>query len=380
MSLQLRELSAPGRAGLSVLALEGRGARALLEAWCGRALSPGAPHFVRLRARGEAGALEPIDESLALVHGDEDVELHVHGSPAIVARLRALAEQAAEEPARAPDLEPSRERNAQPSVEERAWRALAEAASENGARILLDQARGALRAELERLALRDPPSWRAGLLRLEQRARAAAPALAPPRVALAGPASAGKSTLFNLLLGEQRALVDARPGTTRDALLAHARIGGDSAEWLIELGDAAGQSDESGELADRARALARELALGASLVLWCDPLARELPVWLAAARVVRVATRADERVGGAPHAWLAVSARADPLGTRAALERAIANALELERSTWAPGAAVPFEPGRAPELSELAELRALDRRWRACRALLGPRQRPTLWP
>ena len=39
-----------------------------------------------------------------------------------------------------------------------------------------------------------------------------------PRVVLEGPPSAGKSTLFNALLGRPRAVTDAAPGTTRDVL------------------------------------------------------------------------------------------------------------------------------------------------------------------
>jgi tRNA modification GTPase len=42
----------------------------------------------------------------------------------------------------------------------------------------------------------------------------------PPLIRIVGPPNAGKSTLFNTLLGTARALVSPTPGTTRDAVLA----------------------------------------------------------------------------------------------------------------------------------------------------------------
>ena len=47
-----------------------------------------------------------------------------------------------------------------------------------------------------------------------------------PRVALIGKPNAGKSSLFNRLAGEERALVDARPGTTRDPVDTRIVAGG----------------------------------------------------------------------------------------------------------------------------------------------------------
>jgi GTP-binding protein len=48
----------------------------------------------------------------------------------------------------------------------------------------------------------------------------------PPRVALVGRPNAGKSSLFNHLSGSERALVDHRPGTTRDPIDSRVEHGG----------------------------------------------------------------------------------------------------------------------------------------------------------
>jgi tRNA modification GTPase len=58
-------------------------------------------------------------------------------------------------------------------------------------------------------------------------------------VVIAGPPNAGKSSLFNSLLGKSRAIVTEIPGTTRDALEAVV----DSGKWPLRLVDTAGLRD-----------------------------------------------------------------------------------------------------------------------------------------
>jgi len=88
------------------------------------------------------------------------------------------------------------------------------------------------------------------------------------RVVLAGNANAGKSTLFNALLGRSAALVSPVAGTTRDYLSAEI-------EWrgmAIELFDTAGcQADATGPLREGIAQRDEQLRR-ADLILWCNPI------------------------------------------------------------------------------------------------------------
>jgi tRNA modification GTPase len=64
------------------------------------------------------------------------------------------------------------------------------------------------------------------------------------RVVLSGPVNAGKSTLFNALLGANRALVDEEPGTTRDTLEGRLELHG----LAVTLVDTAGLREGAGRI------------------------------------------------------------------------------------------------------------------------------------
>ncbi len=85
-----------------------------------------------------------------------------------------------------------------------------------------------------------------------------------PHVALLGLPNAGKSTLFNELLGSQRAIVSPIVGTTRDVLTAEIEICGAA----IVLQDCAGLDDSPDALVAAAHQASELAADSAELVLW----------------------------------------------------------------------------------------------------------------
>jgi tRNA modification GTPase len=219
-------------------------------------------------------------------------------------------------------------------------------------------------------------------------------------VVLAGSPNAGKSTLFNALAGEERALVTELPGTTRDAIELDVSMGG----YPFRLVDTAGLRDTDERLERMGIEVAERYLKAADLVLFCLESGRALAgperrfVSEAKAPGVLVRTKVDAESGksragaeGSAAGWpeVRVSARTgagldqlrsllpslvfrglvgrgegSPVLTRERQARAVAGAeREVRAFADALGAGVPAEVASAHLKTAMSELEALVGVW-----------------
>ncbi len=112
-------------------------------------------------------------------------------------------------------------------------------------------------------------------------------------VVIAGRPNAGKSSLFNALLGSDRALVTEIAGTTRDAIEAHLGF----LDWPVRLVDTAGLRSTDDRIEAMGVEVSRRWLEAADLVLLCVESGRDLT--------------ADERDLGTRYPLLVVRTKAD---------------------------------------------------------------------
>ena len=262
----------------------------------------------------EGGA---IDRGIAIMSfaprsytGEDSLELHVHGSPAIVrevlrAALRCGARYAQPgEFTRRAFLNGKMDLHAAAAVGDlidAETRSAARAALANLGGGLTGAVRGAreqLAMVLEELAASvdfpdeveepDPEQLRrnlealsADLLRLAREGEVGRLVREGVAVAIVGPPNAGKSSLLNALLQEERAIVSEIPGTTRDTVEERIAIGG----VAVRLIDTAGIRAHAGRLERAGIARAREALGGARIAIvvldGSRPLEREARTLLA---------------------------------------------------------------------------------------------------
>lgn len=326
----------PGRSALAVIRLSGHGvfdiaARVI------PAFRIGPVREARLAGFRDAEGL--IDRGLYLVFegprsetGEDVVEFHCHGGLVVPARLLAAIEAAGARPAHPGEFTRRAVWNGKLDLlQAEGLGDLIDAEAPAQARAAINQFDGGLSRRIamlragmvELLALLaydvdfpgedDGPvprerleAKRKEVAREVARLLASAPLAERVRagalVVLAGPPNAGKSSLFNALLGRDRALVTELPGTTRDAIEAHADFLG----WPVRLVDTAGLGDARDRIDALGQAMSRRYFEAADLVLVCQESSAARPPDLPASRVLLVATKAD--LGERPGEGLPVSA------------------------------------------------------------------------
>lgn len=292
--------TAPGVGGIAVIRVSGPQAIAAVDTlWEGKPLAGTPGHHARFgRILDRAHGGEMLDEAVATVFraprsftGEDVVELSVHGSRYVQRRLLQLLEEAGCRLADAGEF--TRRAFANGKMDLAQAEAVADVIASNSRaahRLAASQMKGAFSRRLEEL--RDKLLELASLLELEldfseedvefaSRARlreiarevhdevrrlaesfSAGNAIKEGiPVAIVGPTNAGKSSLLNLLLGEDRAIVSDIHGTTRDTIEDTLEIG----DYTFRFIDTAGLRDTADPIEalgiQRSRAAASRAAI-----------------------------------------------------------------------------------------------------------------------
>ena len=291
----------PGRSAVALLRLSGRGAFAVAE----RCLSPWRPDPPRtaFRARLATPAGAAVDEVLAVCYpgphsytGEDLVEISTHGGLLAPAEGLAALVAAGARPAEPGEFTRRAVLNGKldllqaeatadlidASAPAQRRRALAQL--DQGLSKRLETLRSAI-LELEGLTAyeidfpeeddgpvapeRVVKAWegvRAGVASLLGTAAEGERLREGALLVIAGPPNAGKSTLFNALLGSERAIVTDIPGTTRDAIEASAVIAG----FPFRLVDTAGLRETNDRIEMMGIEFSRKYLEAADLILCCD--------------------------------------------------------------------------------------------------------------
>lgn len=325
--------TAPGRAAVAVVRVSGPGTRAILQAVGGAAPKPRTATLRTLIDRG--GGI--LDQALVLwfpgprsYTGEDGAELHVHGGAAVVEAVMATLSGLGARLAEPGEFTRRAFENGKLDLDQaEAVADLVDAETTAQARQAVAQLGGALGGRYK--------AWRRQLTTIlaqleaavdfpdeevpaEVATRARAPlevlvrdldeALADGargrqvregyRVAIVGAPNAGKSSLFNSLLGREAAIVTATPGTTRDVIEAVWRVGG----YSVVLADMAGLRETGEAIEAEGVRRAKAWAASADLRIWVIDRAADEDAWersfdLIGPRDLAVINKSDLSVSGA---------------------------------------------------------------------------------
>ncbi|MGE3165822.1 MAG: GTPase [Planctomycetota bacterium] len=255
----------------------GRGAIGVIEA-----IGPGAEHAVAqmFRPRRRVARDEPVvygrfvdgrgrtlDDGLLIRVASAPATLWLtpHGNPILIERLLEVLEDLGGVRQLAP-VSRLLDHATRGRIAHEAYETIAHARTAGAVAFLLEQADIGFAAWAERArhaAEVDPDE----LEQLLAHARLGRALLEPATVVLAGPPNAGKSTLFNRLVGEARVVVHSEPGTTRDLIQEVITLG----DYPIRVVDGAGLRSPTDAVEREGVNRMREAIRHADLVIWMGP-------------------------------------------------------------------------------------------------------------
>src|SRR6266853_3484059 len=315
----------PGRSAVALIRLSGRGAfdvaaRAL------RPFQPDPPRTVHRVQVVHPATGPPVDDALAACFraprsytGEDLVELSTHGGLLVPAAAVAALVAAGARPARPGEFTRRAVLNGKLDLlQAEATADLIDADSPAQARRALHQLDRALSTRLDELRREvlelealiayeiDFPdedegpvapervvrAWRAArdrIARLLDTAPEGERLREGALLVIAGRPNAGKSSLFNALLGTERAIVTEIPGTTRDAIEAHTVIEG----FPFRLVDTAGLRESEERIERMGIEISKRYLDAADLILFCRDQEHDALPDVGAKPVVDVVTKAD---------------------------------------------------------------------------------------
>ena len=367
--------TAPGRGAVAIVRMSGPDAFPVAERLAGPGLADRVPCVRRIRPPSPSDA-PPLDECLVLAFraprsytGEDTVEFQCHGGAVTPRRILGACLAAGARLAHRGEFTERAFLNGKVDYDQaeaiidlidaktaraadaaltglsggkvRVWRALYEAALDVSTRMeyALDVSEDELPDEFEDETRAQIAGVRESLERAIRTAGEGKILREGALVVLAGPPNAGKSSLMNALLEENRAIVSDVPGTTRDSIEEWMDIDG----WPIRLVDTAGLRKSADQIEGEGVRRAEELIEKADLVLCLGDPATLVPRPLS---LIPLHAKCDLGYGEG----LNVSSRTGE-GLEA-LKRAIAE--KLEQRLDRPGAEEPSESRAAGLQAALA--------------------------
>ena len=294
------EATPHGRGGMSVIRISGPDADRIVSELFDRAIPEPGEHKYGGLVRKFAGQEELIDEvvvnrfkSPKSYTGEDVYEISIHGSPIIVAETLDALYKSGARPARPGEFTLRAFLNDRIDLTQaEAVADLVDASSREAADQALKQLRGGIGYAAERIRSRilelliqcelelDFVEEDVELISVDKKLNIIDEALHEiehmlsgyhksrqlregVKVALIGPPNVGKSSIFNSIICESRAIVHAKPGTTRDILQADCHIGG----IKFVLFDTAGLRPTSDDVEDEGVRRAIDAAENAELTI-----------------------------------------------------------------------------------------------------------------